>query len=346
LQELASSLGDAQSLERNTVSSLARALEAVHVGMEPDVLHGARTPKADDTVVLFSLPPGELEGRSSATYQAAALTVQLATAVALADGELGAEELRHLRHQIEGWTHLTPAHQQRLRAHMRYLVDAPPSLAVLKKKLEPLAAPAKEAIAKFMSVVAQADGHVSPAEIKMLEKVYKALGVDPQKVFSDVHAVAAAAPGGKRAAAVPVVTAPAEKPATTGFQLDAARVAALQQDTDKVSALLANIFKEEPTAATAPQPAALTPEPEEVEAEAPHGLMGLDDAHTSFVNQLVSRPEWTREELLDLASDLDLMLDGALERINEAAFDAHDGPLTEGDDPVTINRDILEKVPA
>jgi len=345
LQELAASLGDVQSLERNTVTSLARALEAVHVGMEPDVLHGAKTPKADDTVVLFSLPPGEPEGRSSATYQAAALTVQLATAVALADGDLGAEELRHLRQQIEGWSHLTPAHQQRLRAHMRYLVDAPPSLTVLKKKLEPLPAPAKEAIAKFMSVVAQADGQVSPAEIKMLEKVYKALGVDPQKVFSDVHAVAAAAPGGKRPAAAPVVTAPAGKPATAGFQLDAARVAALQQDTDKVSALLANIFTEEPT-----EPAVLqaTPaaQPDEVEAEAPHGLMGLDGAHTSFVNQLISRPEWTREELLDLASDLDLMLDGALERINEAAFDAYDGPLTEGEDPVTINRDILEKVPA
>lgn len=344
LQELATSLGEAQSLERNTVTSLARALEAAHVGMEPDVLHGAKTPKADDTVVLFSLPPGELEGRSSATYQAAALTVQLATAVALADGDIGAEELRQLRHQIEGWSHLTPAHQQRLRAHMRYLMDAPPSLTVLKKKLEPLAAPAKEAIAKFMSVVAQADGHVSPAEIKMLEKVYKALGVDPQKVFSDVHEVAAAAPGGKPVA--PAVAAPSTKAAAPGFQLDAARIAALQQDTDKVSALLANIFIEELTEAAASQAAPATPQPEEVEAEAPHGLMGLDDAHSSFVNQLISRPEWTREELLDLAADLDLMLDGALERINEAAFDAHDGPLTEGDDPVTINRDILEKEPA
>lgn len=344
LQELAASLGEAPGLERSTVTSLARALEAVHVGMEPDVLNGAKTPKPEDTVVLFSVAPGEPVSRGSATYQAAALTVQLATAVALADGDIGAEELRHLRQQIEGWTHLTPAHQQRLRAHMRYLVDAPPSLTVLKKKLEPLAAPAKEAIAKFMSVVAQADGNVSPAEIKMLGKVYKALGVDPQKVFSDVHAVAAAAPGGKAVAAAPAVAAtPAAKPASAGFQLDAARIAALQQDTEKVNALLSNIFTEEPVEpAVAP---AVAPEPEEP-AEAPFGLVGLDAAHTSFVNQLVSRAEWTREELLDLASDLDLMLDGALERVNEAAFDAHDGPLTEGEDPVTINRDILEKVPA
>jgi len=345
LQDLASSLGDAQNLERNTVATLARALEAVHIGMEPDVLNGAKTPKADDTVVLFSVPEGEVVSRAGATYQAATLTVQLATAVALADGDMGAEELRQLRLQIEGWTHLTPAHQQRLRAHMRYLLDAPPSLTILKKKLEPLAAPAKEAIAKFMSVVAQADGQVSPAEIKMLEKVYKALGVDPQKVFSDVHAVAAAAaPGGKPVAAAPAVAStPVGKPAA-GFQLDAARIAALQQDTDKVSALLSNIFTEEPVAPAVPAPEVAS-EPEEP-AEAPFGLDGLDAAHTAFVHQLVSRAEWTRDELLDLASDLELMLDGAIERVNEASFDARDGPLTEGEDPVTINRDILEKVPA
>jgi len=40
------------------------------------------------------------------------------------------------------------------------------------------------------------------------------------------------------------------------------------------------------------------------------------------------------------------MLDGALEHINDAAFDAHDMPLVEGDDPVTINPEFLEKAHA
>ncbi|MBS0467795.1 MAG: TerB N-terminal domain-containing protein [Proteobacteria bacterium] len=343
LQEVAACLGTAQRLERATVTSLARVFEGLHVGMEPDVLNGARTPKPEETLVLFSVPPGESVNRNSAPYQSAALTVQLAIAVASADGDFGAEEFKHLRQHIEGWTHLTAAHQQRLRAHMRYLMAVPPSLASLKKKLEPLAAPAKEALAKFMVTVAQADGTVSPTEIKMLEKVYKALGVDPQKVFGDVHAVAAAPTGTPSAQTVSPI---APKPAAAGFQLDAARIAALQHDTDKVSALLSNIFTEEPVEAQPPAPAAVAaPEPEEHLPEAPLGLRGLDAAHTAFVHQLLSRPQWTREELLDLASDLDLMLDGALERVNEAAFDAHDGPLTEGDDPITINRDLLESQP-
>ncbi|MMZ71483.1 hypothetical protein D1872_348900 [compost metagenome] len=61
---------------------------------------------------------------------------------------------------------------------------------------------------------------------------------------------------------------------------------------------------------------------------------------------LLSRPQWSREELLDVSSDLDLMLDGALEHINEVSFDTHDIPFTEGDDPIDVNPEILEKLEA
>lgn len=86
-----------------------------------------------------------------------------------------------------------------------------------------------------MATVAQSDGGVSPAEVKMLEKVYKALGVDPKRVFSDVHAVAA---GTKPTAAA------VAKVEGSGFKRGPARIASLQRDTEKVSALLANIFTE------------------------------------------------------------------------------------------------------
>ena len=74
--------------------------------------------------------------------------------------------------------------------------------------------------------------------------------------------------------------------------------------------------------------------------------MGLDEAHTAMVRLMLSRPEWSREELLDVAADLELMLDGALEHINEAAFDTRGMALFEGEDPVTVNTEILEKVEA
>ncbi|SEK16219.1 MULTISPECIES: TerB N-terminal domain-containing protein [unclassified Variovorax] len=329
-QELLTSLDAKSALTRDKTLALARALESLNIGIEPDVLGGAKLPKPDEKVVLFSVPPGEELSRATPAYQAAALTLQLASAVATADGDFSVAEMTHLRTQVQSWTHLTPNHIRRLLAHLRLLMLAPASLTSLKKKLEPLDAAAKEAVAAFMATVAQSDGAVSPMEVKMLEKVYKALGIEPKKVFSDVHAAAAGtrpAPG-------------AEKVATTGFKLDPARIAALQKDTEKVSALLAGIFAEVEAAP------ALVEELAEEEGGAAASLLGLDEAHAAFARSLLSRPQWTRAELMDLAADLELMLDGALERINEASFDAYDAPFTEGDDPVDINTEVFEKIAA
>ena len=38
------------------------------------------------------------------------------------------------------------------------------------------------------------------------------------------------------------------------------------------------------------------------------------------------------------------MPDGALEHLNEAAFDAHDVSFSEGDDPIEINPELLEAI--
>ena len=336
-QDLLSALGAKTAFTKDKTVSLARTLESANVGFEPDVLSGVKAPKPDEKVVLFSLPPSEQLSRVNGPYLAAALTLQLASAVASSDGEFGIKEMGHLRETVLSWKHLTPSQTRRLLAHLRLLMQAPASLTALKKKFEPLDLQIKETIAAFMATVAQSDGEVSPTEVKLLEKVYKALGVDPKKVFSDVHAVAA---GTKPTAAT------VAKVEASGFKLDPARIAALQKDTEKVSALLANIFTEtdEPAAVAATEP--VDAELEAEGAEAPKGLMGLDEAHTALARMMLSRPEWSREELLDVAADLDLMLDGALEHINEAAFDTHGMALFEGDDPVTVNAEILEKVEA
>lgn len=64
-------------------------------------------------------------------------------------------------------------------------------------------------------------------------------------------------------------------------------------------------------------------------------LPGLDAKHQKFLAELLQKPSWTRSELKAAAAKMQIMLDGALEHINEAAFDLIGEPLTEGDDPVT-----------
>lgn len=332
LKELLAALGGAnQTVNRDRARSLARALEGVEIGMEPHVLAGAKAPGEQDTVVLFAQQLVDSDVGSRAEYQTAALTLQLASAVAQADGVFHDREVAHLRAEIEGWTHLTLAERRRLHAHLQWLTASPMNLAALKKKLELLPNAARETLAAFMATLAQADGFVSPDEVKFLEKVYRALGVEPKSVFSAIHA---AASGG-----TPVSTSQAER---QGFRLDAERIAALQEDTVRVSALLSEIFAEE--ADSTPAPAVAAPEPELEDGA--NALLGLDEDHAALLRLLLSRPEWTRAELVDAAADLDLMLDGAMEQINEAAFDAFDEPLFEGEDPVSVNTKLLEKIEA
>lgn len=329
LQELCVTLGGTdQPLKRDQIRGLARSLENSQIGMEPHVLAGARVPHELDKVVLFAQPQSDAGTGSRTEYQTAALRLQLASALAEADGDFSRREEEHLHATIDNWSHLSLSDRCRLHAHLQWLIATHPTLTALKKKLEPLPAEARETLASFMIALAQSDGFVSTEEIKFLEKIYKALGVDPVRIFSDVHNIAANV-------SAPVPPKRIEK---EYFHLDPDRIAALQKDTARVSSLLSEIFAEEDPSPELPIPS----DPEELEP--PHSPLGLDESHSALVRLLLSRPQWTRAELEDAALDLDLMLDGALEQINEAAFDTFDMPLCESDDPVEVNVELLERI--
>jgi hypothetical protein len=121
--------------------------------------------------------------------------------------------------------------------------------------------------------------------------------------------------------------------------LDHERIAELQRETAEVSALLAKVFTDDQV----DEPEQLIDVAVSVQ-ESSADIDGLDLEHSAFLRLLISRPEWSRSELEAAASDMELMLDGALEQINDMAFERFDMPVTEGDDPVEINTDILEEL--
>ncbi len=335
--ELAGRLQSAGSLSRDKVLTLARALESLHIGIEPDVLAGSRTPKAEDNVALFATQAEDGDLRSSSAYSAASVTLELACAVAAADGDTSPQEIMLLSQHIDSWSHLSGAHRKRLKAHLRLQLNQPPILQSLKKKLEPLAEPAKRVVAAFLAHLAQVDGEVSPAEVKLLERVYKTLQLDPQSLYSDLHVAASGSPVGssQTTPSIPGATPPKHG---VGFALDQERIAQLQRETEQVSALLAQVFVDDKPA-----------EPDEViveeAVEDTSSICGLDADHSAFLRVLVSRTEWARDELEAVASDMELMLDGAMEQINDMAFEHYDMPVTEGEDPFEINPEIMDKLP-
>ena len=343
--EIVQRMGGETSLSRSMVMGLIGVLETHDIGFEPDVMGGSRVPKPEELIALFLTEPEDGALRSSDAYRAASVTLDLASAVAAADGEISATEAALLNRHIDSWNHLTVSHRKRLKAHLAIKLKQPPALTGLKKKLEPLPSETRRAIAGLLSHLAQSDGEATPAEVKLLEKVYKALSLDVQAVYADLHGAA----GGASLRPLPVQTAPAGGSKTSdqsgpaaGFALDASRIAQLQQETAEVSSILADVFSDdqEPLAPELP----VTDGAESDEGATGASLPGLDSEHEAFLRLLLTSQTWSREDLEAIASDMDLMLDGALEQINDAAFEAFDIPATEGDGPVEINPELLERL--
>lgn len=324
---------------RGDVLKFASHLESMHIGLEPDVLGGAKLPKPKDNIVIFDLVfDGSIE-RKAPVFQASLLTLQLSSAVASSDGAFNAAEHSFLRARAQSWVHLSPGHQLRLLAHLELLKANPVTLASLKTRLASLKPSAKEALAIFMTTLAQSDGEVTPGEIKMLQKVYPLLGLDSKQVFSDVHALSSG----------PIAKA---KGSDAAFALDHARIAALQLESEKVSNLLSDIFTNDDSAPLDQEPISELlqtgrPLHATIDSHAQPDklfMLELDDAHTALARRLLAKQQWSRKDLLNAASELGLMLDGALEHINDASFDKFEIAFTDGSDPVEVSPEIHEKV--
>ncbi len=325
-----------ESASKQNVQNLAKAFEAMNVFMEPDVLNNSRAIKAENTVILFYSETNAPELRNLPSYLTSVLTLELASCVAAADGCVSEAEIAHLNDHIDTWLHLLPENRTRLKAQLKLLQIAPASLSTLKKKLSLLDISSKSMMIAFITALIQVRGQVTAEKVKLLEKMYKLLSFDPKKVYGDIH--------------LAVTTDKLSVPNTsrTEFILDAARIQTLQQDTAKVGELLAEIFNESPANIHIhiDSQAVAQPDDEDNATLKNHHLLGLDENHSWFARTLMSRLIWSRPEIDQLALDLQLMPDGALERINEAAFDAFDMPFTEGDNPIEINPELIGKINA
>jgi hypothetical protein len=109
--------------------------------------------------------------------------------------------------------------------------------------------------------------------------------------------------------------------------------------------MLSKVFTEEEAEAAAERSATamVIEEPAAIAVDGVQttGFAGLDARYKGFLTELLTRPEWPRPELDMLARAHELMTDGALEAINEWAFDRHGDALVEDGDPATIQRHVI-----
>lgn len=320
----------AGKISTRQLTDAADALARIGFGMAPDPRFALRAPKIDEPVVIFELGSvvETLENVSQA-YQAALIELALGTFIAHADGQIAEGERRVLESNIDGSEGLTDQEKNRLRANLIWLLVVPPDMQLLRRKLKDIGPEKHDVLRSAVVAIAHADSIVQSQEVSAIEKIYKALGLNPSQVYSDLHEGSALdAPVRVKASEKGVLgeAIPMETPVKRG--LDVARISAIRSDTERVSSVLGEIFS------------VGHERNEDVIEVVPSTLIGLDLKHTALVRELIELEKWSENAFAELTSRYGLMPSGALEIVNEWSFEKYDEALIDEYDGYDVAPDI------
>ncbi|TVT24138.1 tellurite resistance TerB family protein [Amycolatopsis acidiphila] len=326
----------AGKLTKADAVAVAQLLERRGLGIEPDVRFGGTTPTPTSSIVVFRRAQPHVSAPST-EYPAALAIISLGTLVAAVDGTVSEPERKALRELAIDELDLSEDERLRLDAHAALVLAKPPTPAMLRRRLESLAAPRKAAVGRLLTTIAAADGQVTLDEIRMLERLFTTLGLDPGEVYGTLHAAATAPDdlahaeiAGPRRAGRKLPPAPAERNRAATLALDPERLAQTRAESVRVAAELADIFTDDEPVPPPPPPVGTA------------SAVGLDAVHTRLLHMLAERETWIRADFDELAGEADLLPDGALEVLNDTAYDRTGEPLCEGSDPIEINQDIVK----
>ena len=317
-------------LEMQQLTLAADALARVGFGFAPDPRSAFRYPNIEESVVLFEL--GETDAplcEVSDTYRMAFLAAASGALVAHADGIVTESERESLVKNVNDSQNLNGQMRRRLIANIDWMLSNAPDFALLRKKLRGIKANTVQAVRNVMVSVAHSNGAVNPQEVAVFEKIYKVLRLDPADAYSDLHAGSIQGGLFQICAAEPSAlgeTIRAESPAG-GVQLDSERIATIHSDTDQVFSVLGEIFDKKADGLES--------------GRTQHMLIsGLDAQYAAFANELVNLEHWTGDGFQELCARHSLMPSGAIEDINEWAFETYGDTLLEEHDGYEVNADI------
>jgi tellurite resistance protein len=337
LQDLLPSLEDWSSVSKKAYARLSTELDSVGMGIEPDVRVGGRVPAPDQPIALFLADRSSSNATVSGGYATAEVLVHLAGVIAAASRDFDEAETNVILDHVNTAFQLTRAESARLAARLRIYRVLPPTATGLKRKIEGLQQATRETICDLLIQVSLAHGTVDPEAVRVLETLFTLLGVDKSMLYSRLHKVQTGSPD----TGIPIADAPEATDTRKGvgqIRFDMDKVASLRAESEKIAAVLDEVFGE-PVVSGEPE----TPAADEHEETMEASLLGLDAEHASLLRVLLQRPQWGRSEIEQICQDRNLMVNGAIEQINEASFDCFDCAVLEGDDPIDVNYELLAK---
>ena len=323
--------------------------------IEPDARFGGGVYEWEQGVAVFrpvdptAIPP-------TPAYQGAANLLRLCVLVAAADGTIDKEELAVFRQIIETQLNFSSTELKRLSALERLLAkNAETGAKTLAKVAKGIPAEKRMLVAQVLVKVAAVDHVITKSEFGVLQRVFKAFELPSEKLselilqvcpFPEEATVQEATPG-PAGEAIPRPSSAQE------FSLDMSKVYAITNETKEVVGILSVVMQDEkqevapaspmplarPSAITAP----VSPSPADGKLPPLNKFTGLDPVFQPILERLLAKDAWPRTEFHALAGEFQLMPLSIQDVINEWADEALGDFLLEGEDPVLIRRDLIQK---
>lgn len=378
LEEPWTDANSSKALSKKQNELIINLVELAGLGIAPDWRYHQSKLTFDSYVVLFKGGHGDDFLPNPSFYQIS-LALRLGAMVATIDGYVYKTEVDTLLGLIESDTELSNTEKASLTAYLLWRLNTPANMAGLKKKLGALDDHHIQFISRFIISVAMANGKVEPSQIKQIEKLYQALGLDKTLVASDIHHLTTTkriSTGSSEATKTINSNSHSndKRIKTNTFSFDEDVLALYESETGDAKAMLASIFASDDNdeaeervendlnqkdvavqelvtnnqQITVNSTESSDLESNDIEGNAQSSLttalVGLDNAHSQLYQQLVTKERWERDEVIALCEPLNLMINGAIETINDWAYDIIDAPLLEDDDEVTIDFESVEEI--
>ncbi|HZN69910.1 MAG TPA: TerB N-terminal domain-containing protein [Tepidisphaeraceae bacterium] len=344
-----------------------------HTGycVEPDARLTLKGYRGDEVVALFLRMTDQEADRTR--YAAASCMLRAGMAMAAADGAVHATEAAVLMQQIRQAFELGEDELRRLEALRSLLEHRPQDLSGFGRLAKALPLDQRHALGRLMLALVAADGVVTEDELRALRKAYQAMGFTKEESNAAVSSLSEPevdepptvrpAPAGS-AVGEPIPQPPAPV-AAKGLKLNRAAIASIMNDTREVAKMLAAAMQAEandvpPQGPAASLPATAVPHPHASPPVAPVAMRAdvlaaaagpdvaevtdptLPARYAAFYQLLLAKAEWTVAEAEAQARRHGHMLSGAVETLNEWAFERYGGQLfVEDGDRLLIERSLL-----
>ena len=311
-----------------TDNVIATVLDTLDIGFEPDRRTGGVGIGVSTQLALFASSGGGRGFAPSAEFAKARTMLAIAVLAAHADGKIDPAELISISSNPKIIRGLSPTEHTRLQAYLEAMLACPPKLKSALTRLSKLDNEARMSALNVAIEAVQADGQVTHGEVIFVERVTKALGMKSENAHAMLHR--RIAPTDAPVTVLPEVpkqgiSIPSPRPAALGshIQIDAKLVDSLRRDTTEVAALMASILNHDE-----PLPSAQAPKDLGTSV-----FKGLDSAHASLLEALVTGALADRQAFDDAARRHRLLPEGAIETINDWGFEQFQEAALEDDGP-------------